>query len=225
MHQEQITRVYHGLSVSTKPSSARPESIPEGWDGDFLFTCGSVRPARGLEDAVRVLAELKKYGHHPRLVIAGEIVPAMKAYHREITDWLVKHNLQQQVCWTGRLNQEQMNWCYQNTRLLIMTTRIEACPNIAIEALANGVNTISTNCPPMPEFFGDLVTYYTPGDTSLLAKGIMENLAFEPEQVRARSEAMRNQSRRFSWDKTAAQTLAVLKQALVDFRQTKERNL
>ena len=78
--ENKISQVYHGLTFPPNGSRMHPVSVPVGWDGGFLFTCGSIRPARGLEDALESLSDLKARNLDMRLVIAGETVPGMRKY-------------------------------------------------------------------------------------------------------------------------------------------------
>ena len=47
-----IGMVYHGIDLPKGNNGIRPSSIPNNWEGRFLFTAGSIRPARGLEDVL-----------------------------------------------------------------------------------------------------------------------------------------------------------------------------
>ena len=59
--ENKVSQIYHGLTPPPNGSCLRPVSIPPGWDRGFLFTCGSVRPARGLEDGLEALSALKAW--------------------------------------------------------------------------------------------------------------------------------------------------------------------
>lgn len=148
-----VSQVYYGLTPPTNGSCVRPVSVPIGWGGGFLFTCGSIRPARGLEDALEALSDLKARNLDMRLVIAGETVPGMRKYRDGLERLLSSRGLTNSVCWAGNLNDEEMSWCYDRCNLFIMTSRIEACPNIAMEAMSSGAISIAADNPPLPEFF------------------------------------------------------------------------
>jgi glycosyltransferase involved in cell wall biosynthesis len=218
-----ISMVHHGLSSSSEGNISRPASIPTDWDRDFLFTCGSVRPARGLEDILQALVLLKQQSLDIRLVIAGETSPGMRKYRHGLEGMLTSRGLGDSVCWTGCLNDEEMRWCYKKCRLFVMTSRIEACPNIAIEAMSNGCISIATDNPPMPEFFLDLAAYYEPGNAQALATIILSRLSLDDSQRSLLAERSRIRSKQFSWDRTAEMTLSVLTQVLNQSRGIESR--
>jgi len=207
---DKVSQVYHGFSFSANGKLSRPASIPTDWDNDFLFTCGSVRPARGLEDVLQALSLLKTQSLNIRLVIAGETSPGMRKYRNGLEGVLVSKGLTDSVCWTGGLNDEEMRWCYKKCRLFVMTSRIEACPNIAIEAMSSGSISIAADNPPLPEFFLDLAAYYEPGNAQSLSTAIISRLSFDDSQRSRLSEQSQVRSKQFSWDVCAKKTVEEL---------------
>ncbi|MBT9150877.1 MAG: hypothetical protein DDT40_01056 [candidate division WS2 bacterium] len=59
---EKIGIVHHGIDIVRNEDSKRPHIIPEDWEGQFLFTAGSIRPARGLEDLLLGMKHLSLQG-------------------------------------------------------------------------------------------------------------------------------------------------------------------
>ena len=212
--ENKVSQVYHGLIFPPSGNCVRPVSVPIEWDEGFLFACGSVRPARGLEDTMEALSDLKARGLDMRLVIAGETVSGMRKYLDGLEHLLALKGLTDRVCWTGNLNDEEMKWCYNMCSLFIMTSRIEACPNIAMEAMSYGAISIAADNPPLPEFFSDCAVYYKAGNGRSLAEAILDQLALEPGKKSAISEQSRKRSSMFSWDLTADKTMTILMQTL-----------
>lgn len=211
---DKVSQVYHGFSSSADGKLSRPVSIPTDWGNDFLFTCGSVRPARGLEDVLQALSLLKTQTLNIRLVVAGETSPGMRKYRNGLEWVLASKGLTNSVCWTGGLNDEEMRWCYEKCRLFVMTSRIEACPNIAIEAMSNGSISVAADNHPLPEFFSDLAAYYESGNAQSLATAILGRLSLDDSQRSRLSEQSQVRSKQFSWGRTAEMTLSVLMQVL-----------
>lgn len=219
--QNKVSQVYFGMTPQSKGSCIRPPSIPIGWEGAFLFTCGSIRPARGLEDALEALNHLKVRDLDMRLVIAGETAPAMRRYRAGLERFLASRGLANSVCWAGNLNDEEMRWCYDSCNLFIMTSRVEACPSIALEAMSSGAVSIAANNPPLPEFFSDCAAYYEAANGRSLAEAIIDRIAIERNKRSSLSARARERSAMFSWDLTAEQTVTVLAQVL---KRSKSRN-
>ncbi|MBT9145641.1 MAG: hypothetical protein DDT42_01516 [candidate division WS2 bacterium] len=70
---EKIGIVHHGIDVVGIKECKRPYVILKDWEGQFLFTAGSIRPARGLEDLLLAMKYLLLQGEKTvKVVIAGE---------------------------------------------------------------------------------------------------------------------------------------------------------
>jgi glycosyltransferase involved in cell wall biosynthesis len=214
VQEGKVSQVYHGLVSPSNESCKRPSLVPIGWDEGFLFTCGSIRPARGLEDAIEALNDLKKRNLNMRLVIAGETTPAMRKYRNGLERLLSSKSLAGSVCWAGNLNDEEIRWCYDRCSFFVMTSRIEACPNIAMEAMSYGAISVVADNAPLPEFFSDCAAYYEARNGRSLAESILSLMGLDSVKQRIISERSRKRSKMFSWDLTADKTVDILTQVL-----------
>ena len=59
---EKIGLVYHGIDSERNSRCRKPQNILESWQNNFIFTAGSIRPARGLEDLLLVMKNLSLQG-------------------------------------------------------------------------------------------------------------------------------------------------------------------
>lgn len=215
--ENKVSRVYHGLTPPLTESCVRPVSVPSRWDRGFLFTCGSIRPARGLEDALEALMELKAQNLDMRLVIAGETVPGMRKYRNELERVLALRGLFDSVCWAGNLNDEEMKWCYNNCSVFVMSSRVESFGQIALEAMSQSCICISANNPCLPEIFKDAALYYPPKDSQSLAKVIKSVFSWDSSQRERMAELARYRAAEFSWDVCAERTVAELTRVIKNF--------
>ena len=215
-----IATVYHGIETPNMPETIpAPSCLKNEEQGQFFFTAGSIRPARGLEDIIRALGMLHKKGLNHKLVIAGGIDPGMEKYKHKLEKMSDRLGIASQIIWAGSLSSPEMSWCYYNCSIFIMTSRAEACPNIALEAMAHGCVCVSTETPPMPEFFKNAAVYYPPKDGQALAEAIQTVFAWDDNQHKIMSEKAKKRAAEFSWDVCAEKTVAVLAKA-VEGRQS-----
>ena len=188
----------------------RPTSVPADWAGDFIFTAGAVRPARGLEDLVEALGHLGKGNVEAKLVIAGATDPRMSFYRRAMEARISQNNLDRSVIWTGELTREEMDWCYRNCKLFVMTSRVESFGMIAMEAMVAGCVCIAADNPCLPEVFGEAAVFYPPKDAAALAAVIERLLDADGEELSRMSGAAGDRAAQFSWDRCAEKTVAQL---------------
>jgi glycosyltransferase involved in cell wall biosynthesis len=106
-----------------------------------------------------------------------------------------------------------MAWAFEQCAAFVVTSRAEACPNLALEAMSHGAAIVSTLQDPMPEFFGDAAAYYTPRDPGDLAARLVATLA-DRAGARARGQVGMARAGTFTWRQTADQTIAELQRAV-----------
>src|SRR5262249_30526606 len=141
-----------------------------------VFTAGSIRPARGLEDLIKAMAIVLRQGLALRLVIAGKPDAGTHAYKARLEHMARRIKVDTYILWAGQLSSLEMSWCYYNCAAFVMTSRAEACPNTALEAMSHGTLCISGDHPPMPEFFRDTALFYPCGDAQALAAVMLRAL-------------------------------------------------
>ena len=208
---EKVGVVYHGIDPpSRRPGGTRPAAL----DGRarFLFTAGSIRPARGLEDAIRALPAARRVNPDVSLVIAGATDASGQPYAKRMRQLAAAVGVAHAVVWAGRLTPAEMAWAYDHCAAFIVTSRAEACPNVALEAMSHGARIVSTTQAPMPEFFEDVATYYQPRDAEELAMRLNQILT-APDQEAQRVSA-RRRADSFTWERTAARTIDELERAV-----------
>jgi len=212
--EEKIGLVYHGIELLQLNEYIRPNNISKDWEGNFLFTAGSIRPARGLEDILGAMKHLILEKVNTKgVVIAGETESRMVPYRKKLEEWIKMNNLSSYIYWVGKLSEKEMSWCYRNCKIFVMTSRVESFGMIAGEAMTHGCVCISANSPCLPEIFSDAAIFYPPKDGQALAVVIKTVLAWDDNQRREASERAKKQSYKFSWDVCAEKTVAVLAKA------------
>jgi len=113
----------------------------------------------------------------------------------------------EQVYWAGHLAEAEMSWCFYNSKIFLMTSRIEACPNIALEAMSHGCLCLAADNPPLPEFFGEAAIYYEARQADSLVAAVTKAVSLTPEENERRRARARGQARKFTWEKTAKLTI------------------
>jgi glycosyltransferase involved in cell wall biosynthesis len=207
--ERRVGVVYHGIDAPVAGEEQRPALLAALEGRPFFFTAGSIRPARGLETLISAMA-LDAGGRDRLLVIAGKVDPGAEAYARRLADLAERAGVAQRIIRVGHISPAEMSWSFRNCELFIMTTRAEACPNTALEAMSHGVLAISGDNAPMPEFFGQAARYYHLGEASSLAATIRETLALPDREMKALRARALARAKDFDWDRTADETIRQL---------------
>ena len=193
--------VYHGVDPSPRSAPLSPKVV---------FTAGSIRPARGLEDLVRAVPLL---GPDVSFVVAGRVDPGAEKYATHLRQMLDRTGTSRQLTWAGQLDESQMSAAFLDATVFVTTSRAEACPNTVLEAMGAGRASVSVDGPPMPEFYGEAAMYYRAGDARQLASQVGRVLA--DAGTRGRLEhAASERAAVFTWEATRDRTIAELGGAL-----------
>ena len=205
--------VPHGVEPPLEPGARiKPQSVAVGKD-PWIFAAGSIRPARGLEDLLGALSYIHSAGIRPRIVVAGATSGDGETYRQKLQRAIDQAGHAGDVVWAGPLSQPEMAWCYANCSAFVMTSRVEACPNTALEALAYGCVCVATTRRPMPETFGDAARYYEAGDQQMLAEQIVTVLRMTDVERNDLARKAVSRAADFTWQKTAEGTIRELQLA------------
>ena len=209
--ERKLSLVYHGRDASFSPERGPHDAgvlARYGLADDYVFSCGSMLPYRRFEDIIaaygRLLSERPSL---PPLILAGGREDSR--YARLIETAAAKTALPQAIRHIGRLAYEDMQVLYRNSLVFVMSSEIEACPNVGIEAMSSGCAILSSDNPPLPEIFQDAALYYPARNAAGLAARLAE-LLDSPQMRQQLSELALERAAFFSWQRCAEETLAVL---------------
>jgi glycosyltransferase involved in cell wall biosynthesis len=206
---ERMRTIYHGVDA---PDAAvqMPRMLQGVTTDPFIFTAGSIRPARGLTDLLDAFAPIAARNNQVNLIIAGAVDRGAESYRRKLIKRAKDLGISDRVIWLGPIQAREMAWCFEHAELFVTTSRAEACPNTVLEAMAAGAHIVSGDNPPMPEFLQDCALYYKLGDAKSLEGALEEALSASPEKIARRKSLAAEIASGFTWERTAAQTISFL---------------
>jgi glycosyltransferase involved in cell wall biosynthesis len=211
--EDKVGVVYHGVTPVTPSADEIPVALSQDPTQPFIFAAGSIRPARGLEDAVVALRQLRDLQIRCSLVVAGQPSTSTRAYQRRISTLARELGVADLLTWAGQLRRSEMAWCFRHSLLFVTTSRMEACPNTLLEAMSFGCLCVASDVPPMREFLGSLGVYYSPGDGIQLARRLAELVAASHGSIWRTRRAVAERALEFSWERTVQGTVVELARA------------
>jgi len=207
-----VYRIYHGCDVSSSPDDNTTHDgellAGLGISGDFILTCGSLLPYRRCEDVIRAFGRLDpaKRGRLS-LVIAGS--GSDQRYSRLLRREIAASGVAGRILQTGHVPREIMQALYRRCQACVIASEVEACPNIAIEAMGHGCVIVASDSPPLPEMFAGAAAHFPSRDITALAGIIQRGLTDRDLRLRL-SERARSRAQDFSWEKCARETYSAL---------------
>ena len=110
-----------------------------------LVVARNLEPIYGNDVALEAFARVLKRFPGARLSVAGS-GPEGAA----LAELAQRLGIAAQVCFSGRLDREQMAVLYRDAHLMLNASRVDNMPNAVLEALASGVPVISTRAGGIP---------------------------------------------------------------------------
>jgi glycosyltransferase involved in cell wall biosynthesis len=143
-----------------EPQSCASTSSPlPGWNGEpFLLCVAQHRRNKNILFLLRVFERLLHAGRiadETRLVIVGIPGPETNAILR----FLARANISDRAILLNGLSEEQLQWCYCNSQLLLAPSLVEGFGLPVAEALLAGCPVICSDIPAFRELGGDRCHY------------------------------------------------------------------
>lgn len=206
-----VTRIYHGRDESFSPAPGRDDDQQLRRLGilkPYVFSCGSLLPYRRVEDVLQAFEVFAQaVGDDAQLVIAGS--GSDPRYGRLLEAAISTSGKQHRIRNLGQVDNEVMKVLYRQSRIFVTATEVEACPNIAIEAMSSRCAIVAAGSPALTELLGAGAVYFGPRNCEQLG-GQMASLWRDTEARDRLAAAALRRSTAFSWAHCGAQTAALL---------------
>jgi glycosyltransferase involved in cell wall biosynthesis len=169
----------------------------------FIMYVGRPTPHKNLERLIAAFEQLDQPDLY--LVLAGK----KDANYRRIEANVKVPN----IVFTDFITDGQLRWLYENCQAYVFPSLSEGFGLPGLEAMAHGAPVVSSNATCLPEIYGAAAHYFDPFDVNAMAAAIGHVLA----DADLRAEMIKRghaQVKKYSWKRTAKQTLAVYDKVL-----------
>lgn len=117
------------------------------------------------------------------------------------------------IVFTDFLPDDQARWIDHHCLAYVFPSLMEGFGLPALEAMAVGAPVVSSNATCLPEVYGNAAEYFDPKDVAQMAAVIDKVISSEKLREKLRGEGAK-QVKKYSWRKSAEQTLALYNQVL-----------
>lgn len=212
VNPEKIKVIYLGIDKDfCRPSDAAKNSLilrKYGLPEDYILSIGSLLPRKNIVNIIRAFYDLKKKGLKEKLVIIGK-----KAWlYEQIFSIIKDFNIREEVIFTGYVEDKNLPYLYSSAKLLLFPSFYEGFGLPILEAMSCGCPVITSKVSSMPEVAGDAALLVDPKNIGQISKSI-EKLIKDESLRKDLINRGYEQAKKFSWEKTANETLAMYKKA------------
>ncbi len=185
------------------------EAVKNLRDKEFIFYVGRPQPHKNLKRLIEAFAEVKKTHPNLLLVLAGRKDSVYDSYFKEAQ----RLGVADSVIITGYITDAQKKWLFRRCRAYIFPSLSEGFGLPGLEAMLHRAPVVCSTLTSLPEIYGNAAWYFDPLDVNDMARCIGEVL--DNKELRNKLIlAGRKQAAKYSWEKTAKETLMVYEAAL-----------
>lgn len=205
---EKIVVIFPGIKDHSLEKGENMEDIRKKFDleKNYILFVGTLQPRKNIERLIEAYAKLKKQRENlPTLVIVGK-----KGWlYEPILEAPQKYGVVEDVRFLEFVDDPELISLYRHAVFFILPSLYEGFGLPILEAMQHGCPVITSNISSMPEAGGDAALYVDPTNTDDIAEK-MQLLMHDKKLQEEMREKGYKQIKKFSWEKAAGQTLAVL---------------
>jgi glycosyltransferase involved in cell wall biosynthesis len=197
--------IHHGVAPFFFADKGLPVELRKKYllPAKYILFTGTIEPRKNLPSLLQALLKLKQAGIVIPLVIAGS-----RGWDAgEFLAW--KKELGSQVHEIGYADEADLPWLYREAQLLVFPSLAEGFGLPLLESFASGTPVLCSELPVFHEIGLELPIYFKTTDVPDLAEKI--NALWKQNKETDREKRIAH-ARNFTWQDTAAKTLAFYQQ-------------
>lgn len=172
----------------------------------YILYLGINKPHKNLAFLLQVLRELRT---EARLVLAGKEDPR----YLQVREETQRLGLEDRVVFLGDVPEKDLPIIYNGAEVFVFPSLYEGFGLPVLEAMACGTPVVCSNSSSLPEIVDDAAVTVDPQDTAAWVAALTEVLENQELRVELSAKGLA-QAKKFSWNKTARETLDVYQSVL-----------
>ena len=189
-------------------ADASDDELPEGILEPYVLFVSTLEPRKNVVGILRAFRLLREWGYDGSLVLVGRWGWRTDLIQKELQQSPVRR-------WIHHLDsveRPQLATLYRHADALIFPSWIEGFGLPLVEAMASGTPVVTSGTSAMPEVAGPAAVYVDPASPHGIASAVTA-LQSDPQHRERLIELGHKRATRFSWNRAAEATAAVLREA------------
>ena len=204
--QDKIVVTYPGLK-KTHSKEGIPMDLLKSYQisGDYILFVGTLQPRKNIERLIEAFSQISFSHKNLSLVVVGK----HGWLYEDILQASKKYGVEQKVKFVSFVPDTDLAHFYTHAKCFVLPSLYEGFGLPVLEAMSYGCPVVTSNISSLPEAGGDAALYVNPKDVTDIAKKI--TMVLDSEKLRKEMiEKGKRHVKKFSWEKTAKETLSVL---------------
>ena len=209
VNPDKVTVIYPGirvdLNLKVKDLSMEELNNKFGIKEKYILFVGTLQPRKNIVKLIEAFSKLKEKDLN--LVIVGK-----KGWQFEdILNAPKKYEVEDRVKFLDSVSDEDLPSLYKNALCFCLPSLYEGFGLPILEAMQYGCPVATSNVSSLPEAGGEAAVYFDPENVEDIAKAL-QSLVNDEELRNSLIKKGYEQVKKFSWEKTAKETLRVLEE-------------
>jgi alpha-1,3-rhamnosyl/mannosyltransferase len=203
-----VDKRFHRRPPSEISTVQRKYSLPD----EYVLYLGTNKPHKNLLNLIKAwgILNAKRKTQNTKLVIAGY----WDDRYQNIKEFVTKEGLEKNVIFIGEIVEHDLPALYSGARLFVFPSRYEGFGLPILEAMACGTPVACSRASSIPKIAGEAVLFFDPLNTSEISQTIHNIMTDSALWEKLGNEGIQ-QASLFTWEKTAAQVLAIYNKVLM----------
>jgi len=197
-NSQKIVTTYEAVDPQFLKKSSNVSSLESSVSNYLLYT-GNLYPHKNIDIVLKALTKLPQ--------IKLKIICARSVFTSKIEKQIAVYHLQNQVEFLGYVEDSKFSQIYYQALALVHPSFLEGFSLTGLEAMALDCPVIAAKASCLPEIYDNSVLYFDPKDPDSLVQQI--SLLQKSSELRHKLIKLGHQQvAKYSWDKTAQETLS-----------------
>jgi len=198
-----------------KPCHEKFESpnIISSISNDDLLCVSHLYPYKNIERLIGAFGSYKKNNKtESKLYIVGK--EAFPKYYKKLQNLVVKHDLQDEIFFTGLVTKDELKFAYSRCKLFVFPSLCESSGYTLIEAMSCGAAILASDRTAVPFTCGDAAVYFDAYKQEDLLSKLEALLANDTKLIQMREESLVRASQMIDYKTATEELLDIVNNAL-----------
>lgn len=173
---------------------------------DYILYLGTLKPSKNIVGLLEAFSFISNKFPNVSLVIAGKKGWLYESIYKKVEDL----GLKKRVLFTDFIDEEDKPEIIKGAKVFALPSFWEGFGLDILNAMASGTPVVASNVGSIPEVIGDAGILIDPNSINSIADGLSSVLSLSKLEYNSIVQKGLFQVKKFSWEKTARQTLEVL---------------